>query len=145
MALAALRGLHETLDFAVTLPGAAFFNVVLDFADEKGVQADVFFLPEQEAIGGEPVTPGAARFLVVLLDALRERQMNYHSHGRFIDAQPEGHGAHHDAHFVGHPLFLVFASCAALHLSVISNGSDAVFLEEIYGVANARNRGSVNN
>jgi len=94
------------------------------------LQTGVSFLPEQKAIGGECVAAGAARFLVVLLDALRQREMNHRAHGRFINAQAEGHGADHDAHFIGHPFFLVLPAGAAFHLSVITDGGDAVLFEK---------------
>src|SRR5205823_1973582 len=92
---------------------------------------------------GERVAAGATRLLVILLDALREREMNHRAHGGLIDAQAEGHRADHDAHFVGHPFFLILAAGRALHLAVITDGGDAVFLEEIDSVTNARDRGSV--
>src|SRR5207244_9997461 len=53
--LAALVGLHETLDFVIALPGAAFFSGVFDVADKEGLQTGVFFLPEEKAIGRERV------------------------------------------------------------------------------------------
>ena len=143
VALAALRGLHETLNFVVALPGTFLFAGIFDFADEEGVQASVFPLPEEKAIGGEGVAPGAACLLVILLDALREREMNDRADGGFVNAQAEGHGADHDAHFVGHPFFLILAARGALHLAVIADGGDAVFLEEIDGVTHAGDSGSV--
>ena len=143
VALAAAFGLHELLDFAVALPGAFFLRIVFDFSVEVGVEAGIFFLPEQEAIGGEAVTAGAACFLVILLDTFRESEMNDGAHGGLVDAQAEGHGAHQDAHFVGHPLFLVFAAGAAIHLAVIADGGDAVFFEEIDGFSHASDRGRI--
>src|SRR6267142_836961 len=107
------------------------------------MEAGIFFLPEKKAIGGEAVTAGAACFLVILLDTFRESEMNDGAHGGLVDAQAEGHGAHQDAHFVGHPLFLVFAAGAAIHLAVIADGGDAVFFEEIDGFANASDGGRV--
>src|SRR6266849_3565591 len=95
VALAALFGLHESLDFVVAVPSTFFFARIFDFADKKGVQARVFFLPEQKAIRGECVAAGSARLLVILLDTLRQREVNHCAHGRFINAQAEGHGAHH--------------------------------------------------
>src|SRR5713101_3652166 len=65
------------------------------------------------------------------------------AHGGLVDAQAEGHGADQDAHFVGHPLFLVFAACAATHLAVITDGGDAVFFEEIDGFSHASDGGRV--
>src|SRR6202521_2333704 len=71
--------------------------------------------------------------------------MNHRSYGRFINAQAEGHGAHHDAYLIGHPFFLVLAPRGVLHLAVIADGGDAVFLEEIDGVTHARDGGGVDN
>src|SRR5260370_32998079 len=48
VALPALFGLHETLDFVVALPGAVFFTRILDFADKKGAQTGVSFVAEVE-------------------------------------------------------------------------------------------------
>jgi len=39
----------------VALPSTFFFSGIFDFADKKGVQARIFFLPKQKAIGGECV------------------------------------------------------------------------------------------
>ena len=107
------------------------------------MEAGILLLPEEEAIGGEAVASGAARFLVILLDAFWESEMNDGAHGGLVDAQTEGHGADQDADFVGHPFFLVFAAGAVFHLAVIANGGDAVFFEEIDGFADAVDGGGV--
>src|SRR5260370_31410615 len=131
VALPALRGLHETLDFMVALPGALLLGRVFDLADKKPVQARILSFPEQKAISRQRVSTGAARFLVILLDTLRQREMNHRAHSRFVDAQAEGHGADHDAHFIRHPFFLVLPPRGAFHLAVIAHGRDSVFLQKI--------------
>src|SRR6266852_6094968 len=65
------------------------------------------------------------------------------AHGGLVDAQAEGHGADQDAHFVGHPLFLVFAAGTAIHLAVIADGGYAVFFEEIDRFADTSDGGRV--
>src|SRR5260370_35241851 len=85
VALAALAGLHETLDFVITLPGAGFLRGVFDFADKKGVQAGVCFLPERTAIGGEGGAAGAARFLGITVAPFRERESDHRPPGRLCN------------------------------------------------------------
>src|SRR5229473_8000586 len=64
--------------------------------------------------------------------------MNHRAYSGFIDPQAESHRAHHDAHFIGHPFFLVLAPRGAFHLAVIADGRDTVFLQEIDCVSHAR-------
>jgi len=85
-------------------------------------------LPEKEAIGGETVAAGAACFLVVLLDALRESEMNDGAHGGLVDSQAKA-WCRPEYALRRHPLFLVFAAGAGFHLAVIADGGDAVFFE----------------
>src|SRR5690242_13629212 len=69
--------------------------------------------------------------------------MNYRADGGFVDAQAKGHGANHDADFIGHPFFLILAAGGAFHLAVIADGGDAVFLEKVYGVSHTGDGGRV--
>ena len=59
-------------------------------------KSGIFFAPEQDAIGGKAVATGAARFLVILLDGFRQREMDHGADGGFIDAQAESDGADKD-------------------------------------------------
>src|SRR6266404_2112094 len=142
-ALSALSGIYEFSYAVKALLASLLLHRFRNLAYEIFLPDEINTSPEKEAIGGKAVAAGAACFLVVLLDTLRESKMNDGAHGGLVDSQAEGHGAHQDAHFVGHPLFLVFAAGAAIHLAVIADGGDAVFFEEIDGFSHASDRGRI--
>jgi len=143
-ALPALPGIYEFFYALKALPGSPLFRLPRNLVDEISLAEEIGALPEQKAIGGKGVASGAACFLVILLDALREGEMNDRAYSSFVDAQAEGHGTDHDADFIGHPFFLILAAGGAFHLAMIADGGDAVFLEEIDGVPDAGNRWGVN-
>src|SRR5256885_6139108 len=93
----------EVPDFMKALPGALFFPVIADLGNEKADCCLVALLPKQEAIGGVSVAASPARFLVILLDAFRQREVNYFADAGFVDAEPEGDRANDNAHFVRRP------------------------------------------
>ena len=141
--LAAAFGGHEFLHAVIALPGAIFFLRVANLIDEEGAQGIVFFLPEEEAIGGQAVATGAAGLLIELLDAVRQTETNHRAHIRFIDAEAEGDGADEDVHFLRHPPFLVGAAGVGVHLPVIADGGDAIFLQTIDKFADAGDGGAI--
>ena len=59
----------KLLDVMVSLPGAVFFLGVADLIDKESPQTVVFLLPENVAVRGQAVAPGASGFLIELLDA----------------------------------------------------------------------------
>src|SRR6266481_2676338 len=68
----AILRLDEIANFVVALPGAVFLRRIVNLADEIRVQTCVTILPEKNAIRRQAVTPGASRFLVILLDRFRQ-------------------------------------------------------------------------
>ena len=85
-ALAALSGIYEFFYAVKALLGSLLLHRLRNLAYEVSLSAEIAASPEEEAIGGERVAAGASRFLVILLDALREREMNHRAHGGFMDA-----------------------------------------------------------
>ena len=85
---------------------------------------------------GSAIASGASRFLVILLDRFRQREMNHRAHRRLVDAQSEGDRAHQHAHFVRHPAFLIAPPQVAFHLAVISDGGNSCSSEEIHRLFN---------
>src|SRR6266446_2376771 len=142
-ALSALSGIYEFSYAVKALLGSLLLHRFRNLAYEIFLPDEINTSPEKEAIGGKTVAAGAACFLVVLLDTLRESKMNDGAHGGLVDSQAEGHGADQNTHFVGHPLFLVFAAGAAFHLAVVADGGDAVLFEEIDGFSHADDRGRI--
>src|SRR6266404_9588780 len=142
-ALSALSGIYEFSYAVKALLASLLLHRFRNLAYEIFLPDEINTSPEKEAIGGKAVAAGAACFLVVLLNALRESEMNDGAHGGLVDSQAERHRADQDAHFVGHPLFLVFAAGAAFHLAVVADGGDAVLFEEIDGFSHASDGGRV--
>jgi len=81
----------------------------------------VALLPEQEAIGAFPSRP-AARFLVILLDAFRQREVNYFADAGLVDAEPEGDRADDYATSSATTIADFFAA-RRFHFSVVSDAS----------------------
>ena len=139
----AAAALDEAPHGVVPLPGALLLAGSFSLFDEVGQQARVLRLPQQHAIGGQPVAAGAARFLVKLLDGFRQRGVDHGAHRRLVDPQPEGDGAHQHAHFVVHPALLVAAAVGGLHLAVIGDGGDAPVRQKIHGLFHRGDGGRV--
>ena len=133
----------ELLDLVVSIPGAVFFLGAADAVDKESVQAIVFLLPEDVAVRGQAIAPGAAGFLIELFDAFRQAEADHGADIRFVDAEAEGNRADEHASFFGHPLFLIFAAGGGVHLAVIADGGDAVFFEQIDDFADAGHRWGV--
>src|ERR1051325_6615752 len=70
--------------------------------------------------------------------------MNHRPHNRLVDAQAESDRTHHDANLIAHPFFLILAPGERIHLSMVGNRGNAVFLQEIYGFTDASDSRCVN-
>ena len=68
--MAALGDFDKSTNLVITLPRPLLFSRVSDLVNEISQQADITFLPQQQAICGFAVTPSASGFLVILLDRL---------------------------------------------------------------------------
>ena len=101
------------------------------------------FLPEQYAIRRPPIPSRAARLLVVLLDRLRQRQVNHGPYRRFVDAQPERDGSHQHPHFVRHPSFLILPAQGRFHFRVIRNRRNPALLQVFDRLLHPSNGGRI--
>jgi len=121
----------KLLDLVVSIPGAVFFLGAADLVDKESVQAVVFPFPENVAVRGQAIAPGAAGFLIELFDAFGQAEADHGADVWFVNAEAESDGADEHASFFAHPLFLIFAASGGVHLAVIADGGDAVFFEQI--------------
>jgi hypothetical protein len=121
----------KLLDLVVAIPGAVFFLGAADAVDKESVQAIVFLLPEDVAVRGQSIAPGAAGLLIELFDAFGQAEADHGADVGFVDAETESDRADEHASFFGHPLFLILAARGSVHLAVIADGGDAVFFKEI--------------
>ena len=144
LAVTAALGFNEAADDAIALPAALLLGWIADLFDEMREQSRISLLPKQHAIGGKTVASRTARFLVILLDRFRQREMDHSANGGFIDPQAKGDGADQHADFVGHPSFLVAPAGGVVHLAVVADGFDSGFGEQDDGLFDARDGGRVN-
>src|SRR5439155_15768894 len=68
--------------------------------DELRVLYGIARAKEQEAFAGQAVAPGAASFLIIAFDVLRQIVMNHESHVGFVDAHPKSDSRANHTHFV---------------------------------------------
>ncbi len=123
-----------------------FFLVgILDLRDEVIGERRVPLLPKQEAIGRQAVTAGATSFLIILLDAFRQSEVDDFADVWLVDAEAKSESADSDGNFVGRPQELVATPLGSQHFSVVGDRSDAVCAEKVYDVFHSANRGGVNN
>ena len=80
-------------------------------------------------IGGQPVAPGAAGFLVVALDVLRQVEVGDEAHVGLVDPHAEGDGRDHHQPFFAQEAVLVAPPYRAVEPGVVRQGRDAVALE----------------
>src|ERR1700687_4933666 len=145
MVLPALHGLHKALHLVVTLPRSLALYGVGNLPYKVSVQPAIFFLPQQNAIRWQAITPRSPRFLVILFHALWQRQVNHRAHGGLVDPQAEGQRAHQHAHLVTHPFFLIFAARLRLHLAVVADGRYPIFFEDVNRLSHSCDRRRVHN
>src|SRR5690242_1866171 len=84
---------HEPANIVVTLPGTRFLGFVGQLVHEISQQAYVALLPKKQAVRRSTIATRAARFLVILLNRFRQREMNYGAHRGFIDPQAKSNRA----------------------------------------------------
>ena len=86
---------------------------------------------QQETFARQAVASGAARFLVVTLDVLRQIIMDHEADVRLVDAHAErDRGANHPD-FVAQKQVLVSAPIVGLHSRMIRRGLDAVGIQSL--------------
>ena len=127
LAVPAYIRLGKPADHVIALPSALLFVVIGNQVDEVRQQPGVFLLPQQRAIGRQPVAAGPPGLLIILFHRLRKRDVNHGTHGGFVDPESERDGSHQDAHFVRHPALLVALAHPSIHLGMVRDGRDAFF------------------
>src|SRR5271169_863240 len=128
LAMAAAIRVDESPDGVIALPCPFLLGWVRNLSDEVRKQSRIAFLPEQNAICGKAVAPSSSRLLVILLDRLGQRQVNYGAHRGFVDSQSEGDRPDQHAYFVGHPAFLITPAEVRVHFPVICNRGNSLLL-----------------
>ena len=86
------------------------------FLDEPRLLDHVAGAEEQHAFAGQAVAAGAAGFLVIALDVLRQIVVDDEADVGLVDAHAEGDGRADDAHLVAQEKLLVLA-CARCGVS----------------------------
>ena len=69
---------------------------VFDVVEQPAHPTDVGGIVEQQRLGRSAVTPGAAGFLIVGFDVLRDVVVHHEAHVGLVDAHAERHRRHHD-------------------------------------------------
>jgi hypothetical protein len=103
---------------------------VLDLVDEELQLHDVPAAEVENARGGQAVSAGTARFLVVVLDGLRQVAVKDEADVGFVDAHAEGDGGDDDVDVVPVEGFLVPGPLQVPEAGVVGEGLDAVAGEE---------------
>ena len=80
---------------------------------------------EHEALGGEPVPPGATGLLAVLLDALGQARVDDEADVRSVDPHPEGDGGHHHVEALPEESLLDPRALRGVEAGVVGHGSNA--------------------
>ena len=104
LAMPASRGVNKIANDVIALPGSFVFFGIAELLNKMCQQARVFFLPQQDAIRGQPVAPRPSRLLIILFDGFRQRKMDHRTHRRFVDPNPNATvptstGTSSDIHF----------------------------------------------
>ena len=91
--------------------------------------ADIGGAEIEGAARGIAVAAGAARFLIVAFEALRQVVMNHPTHVRLVDAHSEGDGCDDHLYIVANERLLIVAPGFGVQSRVIRKSADAVGLE----------------
>ena len=100
--------------------------LVRDFLEEFEVFRHVAAGEKQQAVGGQAVAPGAAGFLVVALDVLRQVGVDDVADVGFVDAHAEGDGGADDLGLVAEEGVLVFRAFHLVEPGVIGDGGKSL-------------------
>lgn len=105
--------------------------VALPHVDQLPLLDDVLQPVRHPGRGSEPVTPGAARLLVVALDGLREIEMRDEPDVGLVDAHAERDGRADDQALLAQEAGLVRRAGARVETRVVRDSLDAVPAEEL--------------
>ena len=119
--LAALEANELWVEAGSRVAGAFFKDPLPRHEIGAGVQ--------QHALRFETVAPGAAGFLLVMLDRFRHRGVEDEPHIGAVDAHAERHGGHHHIHAFGAKLFLRLLPFRSRQARVVRNDGKLLFLQ----------------
>ncbi len=108
------------------LEGLVGFRLV----DHAPLQHHVLQAVGHPGAGGHAVAAGAARLLVVALDALGQIEVAHEAHVRLVDTHAESDGGHHHDIFLAQEAGLVGGALGVLHAGVVGHGPHPVLVEE---------------
>ena len=100
--------------------------VILLAVQQKAVDDDVLGREQQNALGRQPVAPGTACLLVVVLHALGHVVMDDVPHVGFVDAHTEGVGGHNDRRGIVDEVVLALAAFLVGHARVVAGGGNVL-------------------
>ena len=110
--------------------GVALVRVAaLALVDQAALIDDVAQPVREPHRGREPVTPRAARLLVVALDALGQVQVGDEAHVRFVDPHPERNGRDDDDALLPHEPHLGVVAHRGVQPRVVRQGGDTVVVQ----------------
>ena len=102
---------------------------------QKTVDHDILRRKQQNALRRQPVTPGAACFLVVVLHALGHVVVDDIPHVGFVDAHAERVGGHNDRRGVVDEIVLALAAFLVGHTRVVARRGNALALQHfLHGI-----------
>ena len=111
--------------------------------DEPALLNDVGQSVDHPGIRGQAVATGAARLLVIRLDALRHVEVRDEAHVRLVDAHAEGDGGHHHDGIVADEAAEMFAAGLVLLVRVVRQRVDARVHQERGGLVHGLAREAV--
>ena len=101
------------------------------FVQQKFVDDDVLRRKKQHALRRQPVTPGTARLLVIILHALGHVVVQHEPHVGLVNAHAKGVRRHNDRRGVVDEVILIFAACFGGQARVVLCGRKAVFGQKL--------------
>lgn len=95
------------------------------FVQQKFVDDDVLRRKKQHALRRQPVTPGTARLLVIILHALGHVVVQHEPHVGLVNAHAKGVRRYNDRRGVVDEVILIFAACFGGQARVVLCGRKA--------------------
>ena len=101
------------------------------FVQQEFVDDDILRRKKQHALRRQPVTPGTARLLVIILHALGHVVVQHEPHVGLVNAHAKGVRRHNDRRGVVDEVILIFAACFGGQARVVLCGRKAVFGQKL--------------
>ena len=99
------------------------------FLNEMQLLGDIARAEKQYAFAGQPVAPGASRFLIIALKILWEIVMHDETHIRFVDAHAKRDRRGNDACIIAQKKFLILGPFSGRQPRVIWLRADPIFAQ----------------